>query len=458
MIEDRTDPTSHDPNSEDRIRTIESVERQISKAKYKPDLLTSNLMERICQPANLNRAYRRVKANKGAAGIDRLTINDLGSYLRQHKEQLIQSLLDGSYCPQPVRGVKIPKPNGGERQLGIPTVVDRVVQQAIHQILESIFEPTFSDSSYGFRPRRSAHQAIKKAQEYVLEGYTYVVDMDLEKFFDRVNHDILMSRLARKIADKKLLKTIRRFLEAGIMQDGVCTARHEGTPQGGPLSPLLSNILLDELDKELEKRGHNFCRYADDTNIYVRSEKAGQRVYASLKNYLHKKLKLIVNDQKSAISIVNERKFLGYRLLKDGRISLSPQALGRMKDKVRHLTNRNQGKSFAQVVKALNTFLIGWTSYFRLSVSRSVWRDLDGWIRHRLRSYRLKQRKKGSSIAKMLTKLGVSKKEARQIGSSGKGVWRLSLTWAVHRALDNAWFKTQGLISIEERWARMLNT
>ena len=265
-----------------------------------------------------------------------------------------------------------------------------------------------------------------------------------------------MSRLAKKITDKRLLKIIRRFLMAGIMQDGVCAARHEGTPQGGPLSPLLSNILLDELDRELERRGHKFCRYADDTNIYVRSEKAGQRVYASLKNFLHKKLKLIVNDQKSAVSIVNERKFLGYRLLKDGRISLSPQALGRMKDKVRHLTKRTQGRSFAHVVKTLNTFLIGWTSYYRLSMSRSVWWELDGWIRHRLRSYRLKQRKRGSSISRMLIKLGVPEKEARQIGSSGKGVWRLSLTWAVHRALDKAWFKTQGLISTEERWARMV--
>jgi RNA-directed DNA polymerase len=255
-----------------------------------------------------------------------------------------------------------------------------------------------------------------------------------------------------------LLKIIRRFLQAGMMEDGLTTARHEGTPQGGPLSPLLSNILLDELDKELERRGHKFCRFADDMNVYVKSEKAGKRVYESIKAFLEKKLKLKVNEQKSAVSLVNERKFLGYRILRDGRLSLSPEALSRMKDKVRHLTKRSQGRSIEEVIETLNTYLRGWTSYFRLSTSKRLWQELDGWIRHRLRSYRLKQRKQGSSIAQMLISMGISGKEARQIGSSGKGVWRLSLTRPVQRALNNAWFRSQGLISIEERWVGLLNT
>jgi len=291
-----------------------------------------------------------------------------------------------------------------------------------------------------------------------MEGHTYVVDMDVEKFFNRVNHDILMSRLARKISDKRVLKIIRRFLQAGIMQDGISAARHEGISQGSPLSPLLSNILLDELDKELEERGHRFCRYADDTNIYVRSGKAGQRVYASIKRFLEKKLKLKVNDQKSAVARVNEREFLGYRILNDRRLSLTPNSLGRMKEKVRHLTRRTQGKSFESVVKALNTFLTGWTSYFRLATNKRLWQELDGWIRRRLRSYRLRQRKRGSSIAKMLIQMGIPEKEARKIGSSGKGVWRLSNTWAVHRAFSIAWFKDQGLVSIEAGWVKLLNT
>jgi RNA-directed DNA polymerase len=457
MIKDQTDHIGHGLNSEGGTETIENVEQQISMVKYRSNTLTENLMEKICDRANLNRAYKRVKANKGAPGIDQLTVEELGDYLRQHKEQLIQSLLDGSYQPQEVRGVKIPKP-GGERQLGIPTTVDRLVQQAIHQVLEPIYEPEFSDSSYGFRPFRSTHQALRRAQAYVSEGYKYVVDIDLEKFFDKVNHDILMSRLARKIEDKRLLKIIRRFLQAGLMQDGLTTARHEGMPQGGPLSPLMSNVLLDELDKELERRGHKFCRFADDMNTYVKSEKAGKRVYESIKAFLTKKLKLKVNDQKSAVALVNERKFLGYRILRDGRLTVSPEALSRMKDKVRHLTKRTQGRSFEEVIEKLNTYLQGWTGYFRLSTSKRLWQDLDGWIRRRLRSFRLRQRKRGSSIAKMLMSMGISEKEARQIGSSGKGEWRLSLTRAVHRALDNAWFASQGLISIEARWAQLLNT
>lgn len=433
-------------------------EQQTSKVRKEPCTLAINLMEKICDRTNLNHAYKRVKANKGAPGVDGLTIKDLGEHLSNHKEQLIQSLLDGSYKPQPVRKVMIPKPGGGERQLGIPTVVDRLIQQAILQVLEPMFDPGFSESSYGFRPKRSAHQALKKAQEYVEEGHVWVVDMDLEKYFDRVNHDILMSRLARRIGDKRLLKIIRRYLTAGIMQEGVVMMRHEGTPQGGPLSPLLSNILLDELDKELERRGHKFCRYADDQNIYVRSKRAGERVYASLKQFLETKLKLKVNDEKSALALVEERKFLGYRLLNDGKLTIAPKTLERAKDKIRRLTQRNRGRSLDQVLRELNSYLNGWLNYFKLAHAKSLMGKLDSWIRRKLRCYKLNQRKRGPSIAKLLMSLGIDEIKSRKLGSSGKGWWRLSRTQAVHRALNNDWFKQKGLINLQETWVRLLNT
>src|SRR3990167_207995 len=274
--------------------------------------------------------------------------------------------------------------------------------------------------------------------------------------FDRVNHDILMSRLARKIKDKRLLKIIRRFLQAGIMENGVCIERYEGTPQGGPLSPLLSNILLDELDKELERRGHKFCRYADDQNIYVRTRRAGERVYESVKQFLEKKLKLKINEHKSAVALVGERKFLGYRVQTDGRLSMAPETIRRAKDKIRELTRRNRGRSFELVLEELNVYLRGWLNYYRLSNSRRVWQELDSWIRRKLRCYKMKLKKRGNTIAKYLMSLGVSEIEARKIGSSGKGWWRLSLTRAVHRALDNDWFKSHGLISLEEGWVKLL--
>lgn len=457
MMETRKGATCPDKDSESGNGTVLYGEQQTSKARSETCALAVNLMERICERANLNRAYKRVKANKGAPGIDGLTVEDLGAYLSRHKEQLIQSLLDGSYEPQAVRKVMIPKPGGGERQLGIPAVADRLVQQAIHQVLEPIFDGGFSESSFGFRPNRSAHDALKKAKKHVEEGHTWVVDMDLEKFFDRVNHDILMSKLAKKIGDKRLLRIIRRFLTAGIMQDGVVMTRHEGTPQGGPLSPLLSNILLDELDKELERRGHRFCRYADDQNIYVKSKRAGERVYKSVKQFLETRLKLKVNDEKSAVAPVRERKFLGYRILNDGKLTIAPKTMERAKDKIRQLTRRNRGRSLEQVIEELNSYLGGWLNYFRLAEAKSLLESLDSWIRRKLRCYKLKQKKRGSSIIKLLMSLGVSEKEARGIGSSGKGWWRLSLTQAVHRALDNAWFKDQGLINLKDRWAELLN-
>jgi RNA-directed DNA polymerase len=458
VIEDRKDTVCHGATGKGGTGAGAQVEQQTAIAPSATEDLTVNLMEKICTQANLNQAYKRVKSNKGAAGVDGMTVQELGKWIRGHKEQLIQGLLDGTYQPQAIRKVEIPKPGkkNERRMLGIPTVVDRMVQQAIHQILEKLYDPTFSESSYGFRPGRKAQDAVKRAREYVRTGHTWCVDIDLEKFFDRVNHDILMSRLARKIKDKRLLRIIRRFLQAGIMEHGVCIERHEGTPQGGPLSPLLSNILLDELDKELEKRGHKFCRYADDQHIYVRTKRAGERVYASLKRLLETKLKLKVNEQKSAVTLVRERKFLGYRVQLDGKLSIAPETIRRAKDKIRELTRRNRGRSFEVVIKELNCYLRGWQNYFQMASSRSAWQELDSWIRRKLRCYKLKQKKGGSTIAKYLMSLGVPEEEARQIGFSDKGWWRLSLTRAVHRALDKDWFRNQGLIFLEERWVKLV--
>lgn len=456
---DRQDIICHGDTGESETESSALMEQQTFAVLNEFEDLATDLMERVCARANLNRAYKRVRANKGSPGIDGMTVDELGSWIHTHKEQLIRSLLDGSYQSQPVKEVEIPKPGKQKetRKLGIPCVVDRLVQQAIHQVLEPRFDPNFSESSYGFRPKRGAHDAIKQARAYVSEGYVFVVDIDLEKFFDRVNHDILMSRLAKGIKDKRLLKIIRGFLNAGIMRNGVCIERHEGTPQGGPLSPLLSNILLDEVDKELERRGHKFCRYADDQNIYVRSRRAGERVYRSVKRFLETKLRLKVNDQKSAVALTKERKFLGYRIQTSGRLSVAPETIQRAKDKIRQLTWRSRGRSFELVIQQLNEYLQGWLNYYKLAESRSLWRELDSWIRRKLRCYKLKQKKKCSTISKYLMSLGVSEIEARQIGSSGKGWWRLSLTRALHRALDVKWFENQRLICLEKRWITLLN-
>jgi len=348
-----------------------------------------------------------------------------------------------------VRGVEIPKPgNKGFRILGIPTVVDRLVQQAIHQVLEPIFDPTFSDSSYGFRPGRSAHHALKRAQEYVRDGYEIVVDIDVEKFFDRVNHDILMSRLAKRIDDKRLLKIIRRLLEAGMMKQGVCMRREEGMPQGGPLSPLMSNLLLDELDKELERRGHKFCRYADDANIYVRSQRSGERVLKSMKEFLAKRLKLKVNEEKSDCAPVDERQFLGYRLLRDGKLVISKSSVNRLKDKIRKRTRRNRSVKLESVIADLTPVLRGWINYFQLTQWPTQARELDSWIRRKLRCYRLKQRKRKGSIVSFLIKLGVSPRDAWDVVKSEKGWWPISKWKPVQEAMNNAWLEKQGLYSL----------
>lgn len=411
-------------------------------------------MEQICEPANMNQAYRKVKANKGASGVDGITVDGVLTYVREHKEELIKSLLDGSYKPNLVRGVQIPKPDGSKRQLGIPTVLDRVIQQSILQILEPIFEPMFSDSSYGFRPKRSALMALNNAKEYVQDGYVYVVDMDLEKFFDRVNHDILMSRLARHISDKRLLKIIRRYLEAGLLQNGIKVTRDLGMPQGGNLSPLLSNIMLDELDKELESRGHRFCRYADDCNIYVKSYQAGARVLESMTNFLSTRLKLTVNKTKSAVALAKERKFLGYSFRNDGGLRVAPQSLEKFKKKIRELTKRNRGRKLASIILELNRYLNGWISYFRLSASISVFSKLDSWIRRKLRCYRLKQRKRTYSIYQYMVELGVSVQNAWKLAMSSKGWWRLSLNPVINQAMSNSWFDKLGLVNLESKVAK----
>ena len=438
------------PSGIQRMNSAKNEGRQTLKASAEEETLTKHLMEKVCEPLNLNQAYKRVKANRGAAGVDGMTVDDLFAWIAEHKESLIESLLAGTYKPHPILGVEIPKPgkNKGVRQLGIPCVVDRLVQQAIHQVLESILDPTFSDLSYGFRPGRSAHQALKKAQEYVREGYGVAVDIDVEKFFDRINHDILMSRIAKRIDDKRLLKIIRRFLEAGMMKQGVCIEREEGMPQGGPLSPLMSNLLLDDLDKELERRGHKFCRYADDTNVYVRSLRAGERVLQSVKRFLEEHLKLKINETKSGCRSVYDGQFLGYRLLSDGRLVIATHSVERMKDKVRELTRRNRGVSLEKVIFELNVKLRGWINYFRLTEWSSQLLELESWIRRKLRCYRLKQRKQGKSISKFLIKLGVFECNARRLASSGKGWWRLSNSPPVNQAMSNAWFEEQGLINL----------
>lgn len=413
--------------------------------------LTEKLLEKVCELSNLRRAYRQVRANRGAAGVDGMTVYELGPWVSTHKEELIRSLLDGSYRPKEVLEVEIPKADGGMRKLGIPTVVDRLVQQAILQILEPIFDPNFSESSYGFRPNRSAQHAVQKAQEYVEEGREVVVDIDLEKFFDRVNHDVLMSRLAKQMEDKRLLRLIRRYLEAGIMRQGICIERMGGMPQGGNISPLLSNLLLDELDKELERRGHKFCRYADDCNIYVRSLEAGERVMASVRKFLEKKLRLKVNEKKSKVAMAEECKFLGYRLLNDGRLVIANESVNRLKDKIRQVTKRNRGRKLEEVVIQLNRQLQGWIAYYCMTEWPSQLTGLDSWIRRKLRCYRLKQKKRSYPIAKYLISLGVKPHSAWNTAKSSKGWWRLSKTPALHQAMNNEWFDKLGLVNLYKR-------
>ena len=408
---------------------------------------TVSLLELVLERENLLRALKRVRRNKGSPGVDGMTVDELPDYLRQVWPKLREDLLSGSYAPQPVRRQLIDKPGGGKRELGIPTVLDRFIQQAILQVLQPIFDVTFSEHSHGFRPGRRAHDAVREAQRYVQGGKRWVVDVDVEKFFDRVNHDVLMGRLARRIGDRQLLRLIRRYLVAGVMANGVVVERHEGTPQGGPLSPLLANVLLDEVDKELERRGHAFVRYADDLRVYVGSRKAGERVMRSLVR-LFGRLRLRINPAKSAVDRVWRRPLLGFSfwVARGGnvRVRVSGRSLVRMKDRVRQITSRSGGRSLVQVARELRRYLLGWKGYFRLADTPKVFRGLDEWIRHRLRAIQLKQWKRGRTVFRELRARGMSRLAAAKVAANARRWWRNS-AMAINIALPNSYFKELGV-------------
>ncbi|MGD8957253.1 MAG: group II intron reverse transcriptase/maturase [Chromatiaceae bacterium] len=396
---------------------------------------------------NLLRAWKRVKANKGSAGVDGLDIGQTAAHLKTAWPTIRDQLLQGTYRPSPVRRVRIPKPGGGERALGIPTVTDRLIQQALLQVLQARIDPTFSDHSHGFRPGRRAHDAVRQARHYVQDGYRMVVDVDLEKFFDRVHHDILMERLSRRVKDRAVLRLVRRYLNAGIMDGGVAMVRHEGTPQGGPLSPLLANVLLDEVDRALERRGHRFVRYADDCNVYVRSRRAGERVLAGLRR-LYGRLHLKVNEAKTAIAPATGRKFLGYALWRSAggqvRCAVAAKALSTFKQRVRWLTRRLGGRSLPEVVERLRRYLLGWKGYFHLAQTPGVFRQLDEWLRHRLRAIQLKQWRRGRTMHRELLALGASPCDARRIAANSRRWWHNS-RFLLNRALPIAYFDRLGL-------------
>jgi RNA-directed DNA polymerase len=414
----------------------------------------NRLMEEVCERENLKEALRRVKANQGSAGVDGMTVGGISDYLKQHWPAIREQLLSGTYEPKPVRRVEIPKPDGGVRKLGIPTVLDRFIQQAVMQVLQRKWDGTFSEHSYGFRPGRSAHQAVAQAQQYIAEGYGWCVDFDLEKFFDRVNHDKLMGQVAKRVADERLLKLIRAFLNAGAMENGLVGPSGEGTPQGGPLSPLLSNLVLDELDRELERRGHRFVRYADDCNIYVRSERAGQRVMESITQFITQRLKLKVNEAKSAVARPQERKFLGFSFTSGPEVRriIARKALDRFKRRIREITRRAKSVSMETTMEVLAPYLRGWRSYFGFCETPEVLLSLTRWVRLRLRAARWRQWKTQRRRRAALLALGVSPRLARNTAGSGHGPWYLARSQALARGLSNAYFRSLGLPSlIKER-------
>jgi RNA-directed DNA polymerase len=405
------------------------------------------LMEVVCNRENLWKALTRVQANRGSPGVDGMTVHQLADYLKEHWPAIREQLLGGTYKPQPVKRVEIPKPDGGVRKLGIPTVLDRFVQQAVLQVLQEQWDPTFSEHSYGFRPGGSAHQAVAAVQQYMTEGLRWVVDLDLEKFFDRVNHDRLMAAVAQRVKDKRVLKLIRALLNAGVMENGLVSPTDEGAPQGGPLSPLLSNLVLDELDRELVKRGHRFARYADDCNIYVRSERAGQRVMASVTQFITRRLKLKVNEAKSSVARPWDRKFLGFSFTngREPKRRIAPKARQRFKDRVRELTRRTRGISLPVMVNQLAEYLRGWRGYFSFCQTPSMLKDLDSWVRRRLRCVQWKQWKRGKRRFAELRRLGVGKDLAAQTAGSPHGPWRISRSPALSFALPDAFFVALGL-------------
>jgi RNA-directed DNA polymerase len=414
---------------------------------------TNRLMEEICERENLREALRRVRANQGSAGVDGMTVEQITGYLKQHWPAIREQLLSGTYKPQPVRRVEIPKPDGGGvRKLGIPSTLDRFIQQAVLQVLQRQWDRTFSDHSYGFRPGRSAHQAVAQAQQYIAEGHGWCVDLDLEKFFDRVNHDKLMGQIAKRVEDKRLLKLIRAFLNAGVMENGLVSPSVEGTPQGGPLSPLLSNLVLDELDRELERRGHRFVRYADDCNIYVSSERAGQRVMESVTQFITQKLKLKVNETKSAVARPQERKFLGFSFTAGPEVKrvIARKALDRFKRRIREITRRAKGVSMETTMEELAPYMRGWRSYFGFCETPEVLIGLTRWVRLRLRAAMWRQWKTPRRRRAALLELGVRERLASNTAGSGRGPWYLAKATALCVGLSNAYFKSLGLPSLFE--------
>lgn len=415
------------------------------------------LMEQVVERSNLWLAYQRVIENKGAPGVDGVTVSEFKDWLKVHWPSVKQALLEGRYVPQPVRRVDIPKPTGGMRTLGVPTLVDRLIQQALHQVLQPLFEPTFSAGSFGFRPGRTAHQAVRRAQAYIREGKRWVVDFDLEKFFDRVNHDVLMSRVAHRVSDARVLKLIRRFLEAGIMQEGLVEPRTQGTPQGGPLSPLLSNILLTDLDRELERRKLSFCRYADDCNIYVRSRVAGERVMGGVRIFLEEILHLRVNTAKSAVARPWERKFLGYSFTahRQSRLRIAPESVRRLTKRVRDLLRTGRGHSLSHAIETLNPRLKGWINYFQFTQSKGVLEELDGWLRRRLRCLLWRQWKRPRTRARHLRALGLDATRAHRSAGNGHGPWWNAGASHMNQALPAAYFTRLGLVSLLREQQRL---
>lgn len=408
------------------------------------------LMEAVVEKANMARAYRRVVANKGAPGVDGMTVQQLADHLKQHWPTLRERLLAGEYHPSPIRAVEIPKPKGGTRQLGIPTVTDRLIQQALLQVLTPIFDPTFSTSSYGYRPKRSAQQAVSAMKAHVSAGHRWVVDLDLQAFFDRVNHDLLMARIARRVRDKRVLRLIRRYLEAGMFQDGLAAPRRQGTPQGGPLSPLLANILLDDVDKELERRGHRFCRYADDVQVYVKSQRAGERVMASLSDFLESSLRLTVNRDKSAVDRPWNRGYLGYTLTRHKlpRLTIAKASLQRLMQRVREILKRGKGRNIRRVVEELVPVLRGWASYFSIVDVKGPLEALDRWIRRRLRGLIWRQWKRPRTRRRKLLALGLDAYRAWKSAGNGRGAWWNAGASHMNQALPRKWFDGVGLISV----------
>src|ERR1700692_2835871 len=441
---------SSPPAGEAREARREETESPSARHDPESPASTNRLMEEICERENLKQALQQVKANKGSAGVDGMTVGGITDYLKQHWPAIREQLLSGTYEPKPVRRVEIPKPDGGVRKLGIPTVLDRFIQQAVMQVLQRRWDRTFSENSYGFRPGRSAQQAVAQAQQYIAEGHGWCVDLDLEKFFDRVNHDKLMGQIAKRVEDKRLLKLIRAFLNAGVMENGLVSPSVEGTPQGGPLSPLLSNLVLDELDRELENRGHRFVRYADDCNIYVRSERAGQRVMESISHFITQKLKLKVNEAKSAVARPQERKFLGFSFTAGPNIrrAIAPKSLERFKQRIREITRRAKRVSIKTTMEELATYMRGWRGYFGFCETPEVLIALTRWVRLRLRAALWRQWKTPRRRRAALIANRVSEWAARKTAGSGRGPWYLARSRALSTGLSNAYFKSLGLPSL----------